>query len=115
MAILPEVSTIEEEDEDQYNQSDSQNLHASIAAKHIGTQSSRTQEPDLHLGRGRLQESIQGSQYFHGYSKPLTDLTADFCPSAKAALPPLDADDFISMSHLPQSNQGSQDGETPQE
>ena len=115
MAVLPEVSTIEEEDKDQYNWSDSQNLHASITARHVGTQSSRTQEPDLHLGRGRLWESIQGSQYFHGYSKPLTDPTANFHPSAKAALPPLDADDFISISCLPQSNQGSQDGEAPQE
>ena len=80
---VPEFSTIDEEEEDKghrYDQSrsDTQNLYSNIASRHIGTQADKQSEPDIQLGRGRLRESIQGPQYFHGYSKPLSDSTTDF-------------------------------------
>ena len=81
--VAPDFSTIDEENEDDghhYNQSrsDTQNLYINIASRHVGTQADKRSEPDIQLGRGRLRESIQGPQYFHGYSKPLSDSTADF-------------------------------------
>ena len=103
----------DEEEEDQHDPSrtDAQNIYASIAARHVGTQIPKSQEPDIQLGKGRLQESIQGPEYIHGYSKPLSDPTANFHPASRDTLPPLEPDGFISISRLPQSNQGSQDGD----
>ena len=78
----PNINTIEEDQEDD-NQFDNsrtsvQNLYTNIASRHIGTKPSKQSEPDIQLGKGQLQESIQGPQYFHGYSKPLQDPSADF-------------------------------------
>ena len=51
----PEISTIEEEDETNildHSMTDPQNLRASIAARHVGTQTQNPQEPNIRLGRG---------------------------------------------------------------
>ena len=44
----------EEEDQNNHSRTDAQNIYASIAARHVGTQIPKSQESDIRLRKGRL-------------------------------------------------------------